>query len=329
MAELKILVTGAGGFIGGAVARLACALPGAAVVGATRDGRALGPGIEPCKLDVRDPAGLARALPGNNAVVHCAGGDASSMEEGTARLLRAARAAGVRRVVHLSSIAVYRDMIGPIRESNAIVSPDGRSYAASKAAGEAACSEAGGDGLAVVILRPAIVYGPGSNTWIMRPALRLLGGVWGGLGILGGGTCNPVHVNDVAAACVAAIEAPPDVAGEAFNVSGLETLTWNAWHERLGAALGRPVPREIPAWQWRAWATAALPLRLLARVPAATAMCERATLNTLAPSEMKLFAATATYPIDKAARRLGWTPRIALDDGIAESVAWLRGMGLG
>ena len=52
-------------------------------------------------------------------------------------------------------------------------------------------------------------------------------------------------------------------------------------------------------------------------------------LNTLAPSEMKLFAATATYPIDKAARRLGWTPRIALDDGIAESVAWLRGMGLG
>ena len=47
-----------------------------------------------------------------------------------------------------------------------------------------------------------------------------------------------------------------------------------------------------------------------------------------APSELTLFALAATYPTQKAAAHLGWQPRIGLDEGLADSVAWLRTMGL-
>ena len=327
MPKSDMLVTGAGGFIGGAVARTLAAQPGWTVRGATRDGRAIGPGISACRLDVRDAAALTTALCGVDAIVHCAVGDRATTVEGTRTLLRAAQACGVRRVVHLSSIAVYGDASGIVGEATGLVAPEGEDYAHWKSAAEAACREAAATGFEIVILRPAIVYGPGSRLWITLPAQRVTSGVWGGLGEAGRGTCNPVHVGDVAEACRAAIHAPVQQGAEAFNISAADTLSWSAWYDRLAQALGRPALRALPPSIWRRRVLAGLPFKALARVvPAAGRVFRRQILASPARSELALFALQATYPAAKAASRLGWSPRIGLDDGLAESIAWFRSM---
>jgi nucleoside-diphosphate-sugar epimerase len=322
-----ILVTGAGGFIGGAVARTLAAIPGQAVRGATRDGRVLGAGIGACQLDVKDAASLSAALSRVDAVVHCAVGDRETTVEGTRSLLRVAREMGVRRVVHLSSVSVYGDASGVVGEATPLVSAEGQGYAHWKSAAEALCREAALTGLEIVMLRPAIVYGPGSRLWITLPAQRVASGVWGGLGEAGRGTCNPVHVRDVAEACRAAIRAPVPAGGEAFNLSGMETLSWAAWYDRLAEKLGRPALRDLPRSAWRRRAFSGLPFKALARLlPAAGRVFRRQILASPARSELALFALKATYPAAKASEQLGWSSRIGLDEGLAESIAWFRSM---
>lgn len=327
--ESGILVTGAGGFIGSAVTRLLAANPGFAVRAATRDGRALGAGVTPCRLDVCNERDFANSLKGVDAVVHCAVGARQTTVDGTRRLLQAARAAGVRRVVHLSSIAVYGEHGGAVDEAAAVLSPDGQGYGHWKVAAEAACREGGQAGTEVVILRPAIVYGPRSPQWIVTPAKRLLGGHWGALGDVGRGTCNAVHVDDVAAACLAALRAPAAAAaGQAFNISGHETVTWHEWYARLANALGCPTLRDISPAGWRRRMLGALPFKAMGRVsPAAGRLFEARILSGPSPSEMRLFTLAATYPTEKAADVLGWRPGIGLDEGLAGSVAWLRTAG--
>jgi nucleoside-diphosphate-sugar epimerase len=326
---MDILVSGAGGFIGGAVAQTLAADPSVTVRGGTRDGRALGAGIAACQVDVCDQTSLNEALIRADAVVHCAVGDRRTTVEGTTKLLQAAIQARVRRVVHLSSIAVYGSAAGSVDETAALVSPVGRGYAHWKAAAEAACRDAAAAGCEVVMLRPAIVYGPGCEQWITQPARRLLSGDWGGLGELGNGICNPVHVRDVAAACAAAISAPDMGDCPAFNLSGPESLTWNAWHARLAALLGCPHLAEISASAWRRRTIAALPFKVLAKLrPGAGKLFERFTLAAPAPSELTLFALAATYSIGKAAARLGWQPRIGLAEGLAECLSSLRSNGI-
>jgi len=177
---------------------------------------------------------------------------------------------------------------------------------------------------------PAIVYGPGSLQWIIRPAQRLLGGHWGALGELGRGTCNAVHVSDVAAACLAAIRAPAIAGGvDTFNISGRETISWSGWYARLAAALGCPTLRDISPSRWRRRVVAALPFKVLARLsPGAGRVFEQRILAAPSPSELTLFALVATYPTGKAAAGLGWQPCVGLDEGLANSVAWLRSVGL-
>jgi nucleoside-diphosphate-sugar epimerase len=330
MIGATVLVTGAGGFIGGAVARALAEQPDLVVHGATRDGRAIADGITACRLDVRDEAGLAATLKGVDAVVHCAVGGRDTTVDGTRLLLRAALAAGVRRIVHFSSIAVYGAQGGAVDETATLVPPVGRGYAHWKAAAEAICREAAADGADVIILRPAIVYGPGSYSWIVQPAQRLLSGNWGALGEVGRGTCNPVHVDDVASACVAAIHAPANPGrAEAFNIAGHETISWSGWYARLNEALGRPTLPEVSPAMWRHRMVTALPWKAAARVlPFARRVAERRLLSAPSRSELALFGLVATYPTQKAASVLGWQDRIGLDEGLNNATAWLQSVGI-
>ena len=320
-----VLVTGAAGFVGSAVVRVLQAQPGVQVRAGSRRGAGVAgaPGV---RLDVLDPATLRPALQDVDAVVHCAVGDARTTVAGTQGVLDAASGAGVRRMVHLSSIAVYGAATGRLDEAAPLI-PAGRgtTYAEWKVLAEQACA---GSGVEVVRLRPTIIYGPGSTLWVETVARRIQGGHWGTFGPAGAGTCNPVHVDDVARAAAAALDAP-EAGGMAFNIDGGTPMAWNDWFSQVAAAMGASPLLALPPGTLRRRSLASLPFKAVAGLlPPVRRMLGGMLLAAPAASEVALFARAATYPADRARTRLGWSPAVPLVDGLAGSAAWLRGMGL-
>lgn len=154
--------------------------------------------------DVTDEAGVARAVEGAGVVVNCVGilhGKFEAVQaEGPARIGRLAMAAGVERVVHISAI-------GADAASQS-------AYARSKAAGEAGLLAAFPR---ATILRPSIVFGEG-DAFFNRFAQ--LGTLLPFMPVICGDTkFQPVHVNDVAAAVMAALH-DPATEGRIYELGG-------------------------------------------------------------------------------------------------------------
>ena len=231
---MKVAVTGATGFVGSHIA-LALRAAGHQVVALVRrPGLPLlaEAGITFAQADLADPEALANGLSGCEAVVANAalGSGQGSLEEmirtnvaGTEHTLRAAAAAGVGRVVSISTVAVYKTMLNrSIREDHPRV--DGRwdwtristdwRYAVSKnAAEERSWVLARELGLRLTALRPGPVYGARDPKW----SARMLRSVARPLLVLPTVGVPAVHAGDVAAAVVAALEGP---GGRAYNLAG-------------------------------------------------------------------------------------------------------------
>ncbi|PYD69487.1 NAD-dependent epimerase/dehydratase family protein [Komagataeibacter swingsii] len=303
---MKILVTGASGFVGGHIAHMARQLPDTTVLCGRRDGAA-----GSVHLDLLDRSSVMQALQGVEAVIHCAVGDRRVTVGGTRMLLECARQCGVRRVVHISSIAVYGAAQGSVTEATPCIAITGNGYAAWKAAAEAECLQA--QGVEVVRLRPTIVYAPDSPLWVESLVRRIRSGWWGTFGVAGEGTCNPVHVADVARAAIAAMHVP-QAAGMAFNINGADTLSWNDWFRHMALAAGEPPLVPVSATRLKIWRLAALPFRVIRRV--APRYCPAWVDMVPADSEMVLFGLRATYPATLARTVLGWAPQVGLDEGM-------------
>ena len=309
-----VLVTGAGGFIGSHLVRHLRRNPAMTTVAATRDGR---DGTR--RMDLADPSSFAAGLSGMSAVVHCAVGNRAVTVDGTRALLAAAAAAGVRRFIYLSSVAVYGAATGTVTEATPLVPPDGAGYPAWKAAAEACC--AARTEVEVVRLRPAIVYGPGSALWVTQLAHRVRSGHWGTFFEAGDGICNLVHVRDVVSGVEKALTQPA-AAGAAFNLSGAEAITWNDWFNRMAAGLGAPALRAIGPFELWARVYGSLPLKAAARLR--PGLAAGWLLGAPARSEVALFSRRVTYSIDAAKTALGWSPQVGIDEGLADCIAWLR-----
>ena len=175
-----VVVTGANGFVG---ARTCAALASrGATVRAVVRGTGAAPaldGVEEHVGDFADPAFAAAVLEGASAAVttvHPMGSGRETQHrvgvEGTATFARAAAAAGVDRLVHVSTAAVYDRSpgVGDVEESSALVGEDGGAYPVTKRDAEAALAEV--DGPTRVLLRPPAILGAGqSSVWnTLRPA---------------------------------------------------------------------------------------------------------------------------------------------------------------
>ncbi len=194
----------------------------------------------PCRFaDALDEAALAVAFEGCDVIVHAIVGDEATIERSPAIAVAAARRAGVRRIVYLSSGMVYGYSPQPgDDDETAPRTGQPRGYNRSKAVAETRLHQARKDGSDVVILRPTIVVGPRSAAFSAWPAVKLLSGtaflVDGGRGI-----CNAVHVDNlVQAIWLSAIT--PAARTQTFAVSDRETVTWADLYRSISEAIGVP-----------------------------------------------------------------------------------------
>ena len=176
--------------------------------------------VEPILCNIRNDASVAAALHGAGAVINCVGtfdkGGVNNFEavqvQAPRRIARLAREHGVGQMVHISSLSANED-------SESL-------YDQSKAKGEEAVTE---EFPGAVILRPSVVFGPEDGFFNKFGSMARLGPI---LPIFGGETkFQPVYVDDVAEAAVAAL-ANPALSG-IYELGGPEVLSFKALIERL------------------------------------------------------------------------------------------------
>lgn len=325
---MNVLVTGASGFLGGAVVRdlRARGHRVRALVRGTSDTSDLD-GVALYKGDLDVPMSLLAAVDGVEAVVHAAArvDDAGSREafektnvRGTEALLRAARRAGVRRLVFVSSPSVVMDGRPKVRQSPRARYPRRflNLYSETKARAERAVLAADTDGFRTLALRPRGIYGPGDTT---GPIARILDRLEAGrLPDLSGP--RPVYadlcfVDSAARACSLAVEA--DVGGQAWFVTDDDPIdVWRTVRD-LAARLEAPDPSpRVPPLVGRGLGRA---LDAAYRLPG---LQERSP--PLSRYAVTLLTKTHTYDLEPTRRDLGYAPVASFAEGLEAMLAWRR-----
>jgi predicted dehydrogenase/nucleoside-diphosphate-sugar epimerase len=248
----RVLVTGAGGFLGCRTVEILRERYGWDVVALVRTPASAArlarwPG-EIVVGDVCSPDDMRRAVDGCDAVVHCAVGttwppDAARKVtvEGTRIAAEAALKTGVRRFVHISTLFVHkRDGGGRIDESVPLEPPAGDGYGHAKLAAEQALRRVSAQGLSAITLRPVRIYGPFSRTFTVRP-LEAIGR--GQFALRGDPDvpANMVYVDNVVEAIARAVEAPDSLVGSAYLVADEEQVSLRAFYEYFAERAGRAI----------------------------------------------------------------------------------------
>lgn len=260
--------------------------------------------------DINDAAAVARAIAGAGVVVNLAhgGGGASfaqiraAMVGGAEIVARACQQAGVRRLVHVGSIAALYlgPQPGPVTGATPPDPQEARraDYARAKVLADRMLLDLHArEGLPVVILRPGIVVGAGgppfhSGIGFYNTDQHCIG--WGD----GRAPLPFVLVDDTAAAIVAACTAP-GIDGRCYNLVGDVRLTARDYVSELGRALGRPLRfhPQSPVQLWLEDMAKWLVKRLGGRA------APRPDLR-----DFRSRAMTATFDCADATRDLGWHP---------------------
>jgi len=324
---VKVLVTGANGFLGSNLTRrlIDDGMEVTALVRPTSD-RSFLDGV-PARLvmgDLSNATALRTGMAGAEVVYHVAGlaSDWAPWREffhanvtGVANVMTAAREAGVRRVLHVSSAAIhgfagYRDR----RESDPTpVTP--YPYVETKRRGEEIALAT--EGVEVVVVRPGNVYGPRDRI-TMLPMIRAMES--GLMGVIDGGrflTC-PAYVGNLVSGIQRAV-AEPKAAGRVYLLTDGLDVTWRDWVDALADALGLRRPR------------LSVPKRLATRLAMGCEAVFRGLAIRAAPPLTLYRVANGGndyhFSIDRARRELGHEPRIGLREACERTAAWFREKG--
>lgn len=321
-----VLVTGATGFLGGALARRLLA-EGAVVRALVRSPeraaslRAAGIDVVQGDLSVSDSMSLRHAVEGCAYVFHAAASFGNLVAqkavnvEGSHALASASAAAGVNRFVFVSTALYYGYPAGGLIHEDSSKTRHHNPYIQTKQDAELVVRAiSAATGLRIAISRPGMIYGAGSENWTrmlfrvarMRPT-PFIGD--------GRGSAFPIHVDDVVDHLIA-LALHPNAEGEAFNCAPDPSPTWRDFMRLYMRLAGHERWLALPHAMFQFGA------RLIAHF---------APPNTL-PRDMRqiipIFRVQTTYSMEKSRRVLGWEPRISLEAGVAKCAPWLREIGL-
>lgn len=323
---MRVLVTGASGFIGGRFAAHALA-QGYEVRCGGRNAKAMqwlaSRGAECLPGDLLDRDFALRAIDGCEAVVHCAGAVGTwgsyrhfydANVQVTENVLAAAFSSGARRMVHLSSPSIYFDGKSHRNVTEDFLPPRFFDhYGATKHLADQKVFAAGRDGLEVIALRPRFVIGAGDTSIFPRllrahqsGRLRVIGD--------GGNRVDLTPVENLNLAMQAALTAPESALGQAYNISNGEPVAFWPQFNTLLQRLGLPeLHRHIP--YPLAYAMAALAETKARLTPGRP---EPAMLRL----GMAVMARDFNLDISAARRELGYQPQISIAQGIEHFAAW-------
>jgi nucleoside-diphosphate-sugar epimerase len=320
---MKVLVTGATGLIGSAIAKRLVARGDdvrALVRDVARAKKVLPKEVECSAGDITDRASCDAAAKGVEAVFHTAGMPEQWQRDdtifdrvnrgGTVNVLLAAKAAGVARVVHTSTMDVFgAPRGGSIVEDRLDENEKPTAYERSKQAAEREAEAIRKDGLDVVYVNPAAVYGPSPvHVALNSFFIQLLNKK---APLLPPGGMSVVYVDGVTDVHLAALE--KGKSGERYLVA--DEHVSNAVLGRAILAYADPersVPKTAPVWLMKVLASVSAPL---ARTFHFTPL--------IAPGQLSFLLWDAHVDAAKARRELGFEPT-PLATGVAKTVDFLR-----
>jgi nucleoside-diphosphate-sugar epimerase len=246
---------------------------------------------------------------------NAAGGDYAAHRavhvDGTRRLLEASRAAGIRRFVHCSTMAVH----GPVEREPGDESWPHRPedpYQVSKSEGEELVAEYGREtGLPVTVARPTAIYGPGDRRLLkmfdMVNRRRFV--------MLGSGSIHYhlIYIDDLVRG-LRRMATRSSAVGEAFILGGAEYLTLRELVGLVARTVGAPPPRlRLPVWPFEVAAAAC------------EALCGPFGLKPpIYRRRVAFFTKSRAFSIRKARELLGFQPRVDLRTGLARTAQWYR-----
>jgi nucleoside-diphosphate-sugar epimerase len=314
-----VFVTGGSGYVGRNVIRRLVA-DGLQVRALARSEASAGIvaalGAEPRRGDILDRASLESAMIGCEWLIHAAADTAHGAFaahqhhtnlEGTRNVLHAARAAGIRRAVHVSTEAVLLSgaPLRNVNEETPIPARHAGGYSASKAAAEQTALAENNAGLEVIVVRPRFVWGRDDTTALPQLVAAARSGK---LAWIGGGTylTSTTHIDNVAEGIVRALA--QGRGGEAYFVTDGAPVEFRAFVSALLRRAGiEPPGKTAPRW-------------LVATVASIGDWLERVSGGRIKPpigrQEYGTVGVEVTLDITKAERELGYRPVITREMGM-------------
>lgn len=226
------------------------------------------------------------------------------------------RCKNLKRFLHVSTVDVYGDS-RPTSECNEDVYVSSRRqafYSTTKVLAERVVMKAFQEkNLPTTILRPSVVFGPGSWSWGLEEAQLM----YQGRGILidhGKATCGAIYIDDVVSALSMAALSKNSI-GKIYNISDNANLSWLEYFNTMAKGINLPpIKRSIPYWlaymvayilEWVYW------------------LLRKKNRPVLTLFVLALIGRDQKYPIHRAQQDFGWAPTIPFSVAMMRTTKWL------
>jgi nucleoside-diphosphate-sugar epimerase len=274
--------------------------------------------------DLGDRAALEAAVSGVDRVLHCAARTGPWGPEreyqrtnvrGLETLVRTALAAGVRRLVHVSSITVHGNDVRGWADESSSFREEPNPYSRSKVAGERLLERMiQEEGAPATIVRPGWIYGPRDRASFARIARMI---ETGRMTVVGDGENRLplIYVRDAARGVLLASEAP-QAEGRSYLLVNDEPVTQRDFIAAVAGELDAPLPtRRVPYW---------LALKLAGAGEALARLARTRRPPPVMRYGMQLLGGDNRFIITRAREELGFEPLVDLTEGVRRSVEWYR-----